>query len=1564
MTSQKFRSALPAACLGLAIAGLISCGSDHSTSQTPAKRNVQGAVVKGPVRQATVTATAIDEGGDPSGDTATATTDDNGLFSFNLAPFSDTLMLVATTGGSYVDESDTAPNTEGDPHPRVITLVENEGFEAVLPVNATTVAVTPYSMALLLRARRESHGANFSAFYQAVLAQATAAFGFDPSTVIPANPANPASGSDPKAQQYALLLGGASNAINAMATELGIQPNYQLVRAFIDDLSDGTLDGKLVDTPISITIGETSTHIPADVSLNNEILRFRNNNFSKYAGVQLVQVDGLSAATTPPANLKPFAKDDSIIVAQDATANTLVGGADSVLANDQDIGGGHGTLTATLVGTAQRGIATLTPDGKFTYKPNPPVRPATYYFGPDSFTYKATNANQVDSAPGTVAISITKINHAPIADDIAQISVDENSTPTPGNVAFYDPDGDTPLTVSKVTDPAHGTLTLNSDGSFTYKPNANYSGPDSFKFKVNDGTVDSSPATVNIIVAHGTHKPVAVDDTFPANKGTTPTHIAAPGVLANDTDQDGDSLTVANAPNAPQPTSQGGSVTLRTDGSFDYTPPNANFTGNDTFTYKVSDGTQPSDNAATVTLNVSNQPPVAQNDSYSVAHDKVLTVSAANGVRANDTDGDAFTANKLTDPAHGTVALATDGSFIYTPNAGFVGSDSFTYQDKDTANQLSSPATVSINVTDANAPSVQATPSSLPNARESNDYTITLVGTDADAGDVVKFFVTTLPAHDSTYTGTTLHDGAKNGPIITSTTQVVSGPIFVHTGTITGSSQNTTANDSFQVVAFDGARQSTPPVTVSLTIARDLHEPVACPQPTDVATADCAVNPKPVVQENSTDNTIPLFGHDADGDPLTFIITALPAHGTLKDVSGGNSHSIIAGDLPYTLSTSSSAKYTPAPDQKQADSFGFKVNDGVEDCNTDNHGTCATVNITVANKVPVAANDGPFSTNQNTPLAVNTACAAPQAALKGVLCNDTDTADDIGTLQAVNASAPAHGNVTLNTDGSFTYTPSPDTYTGPDSFTYQAKDSSGGLSTAATVSINVGAAPVAKTDSYSTNHGIVLNVPAPGVLANDVKASNADPALQALLIGGTTLPHGTLAFNSDGSFTYTPSSATFVGSDSFQYRAIETGFPPSAPATVTISIGNHAPVAVDQPSAGTNEDTALVVHLAGTDADNDPLTFSKVALPAHGTLGAITPVDSTHADVTYTPALNYNGPDSFNFKANDGAVDSNTATVSITINPVNDPPVAVNDNYSTIHDVVLSVAAPGVLGNDTDPDVGDSKTAVNASVPSHGSVVLNTNGGFTYTPNAGFAGSDSFTYQAKDAANALSNTGTVNITITNATPVATGEFLGSLLQDSPTATIPAPGVLSNDKDADNTSPPLYAGLTAVLDAVAQHGTITLNSDGSWQYSPAQGYSGPDSFTYHAFDGVHSSNVVTASLFVDAIPVANNDTASILSTASQLVVSAANGVLANDTDATAGTSGATLTAVKDTDPECGTVTLNSNGGFTYTVGQGGVCSSDSFTYHAVESIHGAASNSAMVTINCSDCNFGKRLRMKK
>src|SRR5213075_1486996 len=168
--------------------------------------------------------------------------------------------------------------------------------------------------------------------------------------------------------------------------------------------------------------------------------------------------------------------------------------------------------------------------------------------------------------------------------------------------------------------------------------------------------------------------------------------------------------------------------------------------------------------------------------------------------------------------------------------------------------------------------------------------------------------------------------------------------------------------------------------------------------------------------------------------------------------------------------------------------------------------------------------------------------------------------------------------------------------------------------------------------------------------------------------------------------------------------------------------------------------------------DGDALNAILVSQPTHGVLTL-----NTNGGFTYLPATNYLGSDSFTYQANDGALNSGIATVSITITGVNDPPVAVNDSYTTPEDTQLTVIAAGVLANDSDAD-GDALSAILVSQPTHGVLTLNTNGGFTYLPATNYLGNDSFTYRANDGA-LNSGIATVSITVTgvNDPPVAVND---------------------------------------------------------------------------------------------------------------------------------------------------------------------------------------------------------------
>ncbi len=206
--------------------------------------------------------------------------------------------------------------------------------------------------------------------------------------------------------------------------------------------------------------------------------------------------------------------------------------------------------------------------------------------------------------------------------------------------------------------------------------------------------------------------PVADSDSHTVDEDGTLSVDAAQGVLANDIDLDGDTLSASLTQDAEH-----GHVALNADGSFTYTP-EANFSGTDTFTYQVSDGQGGQATAtAMVTVTPTNDAPVADSDSHTVDEDGTLSVDAAQGVLANDTDldGDTLSASLIQDAEHGHVALNADGSFTYTPEANFSGTDTFTYQVSDgQGGQATTSAIVAVNEVEDPAAVPEAEPDDSP----------------------------------------------------------------------------------------------------------------------------------------------------------------------------------------------------------------------------------------------------------------------------------------------------------------------------------------------------------------------------------------------------------------------------------------------------------------------------------------------------------------------------------------------------------------------------------------------------------------------------------------------------------------------------------------------------------------------------------------------------------------------------------------------------------------------------------------------------------------------------------
>jgi hypothetical protein len=546
-----------------------------------------------------------------------------------------------------------------------------------------------------------------------------------------------------------------------------------------------------------------------------------------------------------------------------------------------------------------------------------------------------------------------------------------------------------------------------------------------------------------------------------------------------------------------------------------------------------------------------------------------------------------------------------------------------------------------------------------------------------------------------------------------------------------------------------------------------------------------------------------------------------------------------------------------------------------------------------------------------------------------------------------------------------TYAPNAN-YTGSDSFTFKAYD--GGLdSNIATVSLTIGAVndmPTADSQTLNTMEDTALLI---GLSAVDIDSAGlifsivANPVngILGTLSASNCVASG-LGSNCSATVTYTP-AANYNGPDSFTFK-VSDGTLDSTVSTVSISIVpvNDPPV-VTNGTALTNEDKPVLITLGATDIDSATLTFSIVGGPGYGSLGTMGPPLCTNvpngtgtpgayctASLTYTPHANFGGADSFTFKVNDGSSDSNLGTVALTVNAINDAPLAANDFYSTDINSPLTLSAPGVLANDNDLDSPTTGlTVVLVIAPSNAaSFTLNPNGSLSYTPAANFVGTDRFTYKINDGAND-SNEATVTVAVlpANDALVAINDFYST--ERDTALSVEASGVLANDNGIDTAA----ANSTAILDTGPTHAlSFTLNPDGSFEYVAQANFIGNDSFSYKFNDGSADSNVAMVTIAVMApntFPVAKNDSESTHEDAARSIP--APGVLGNDSIALMSNS----TAVLISSPRHAlSFTLNADGSFNYTP-QNEYNRTDSFSYRLYDGTN--FSNVAMVNIEVVPVN---------
>ena len=1650
--------------LSLGILTLVACGGgggdDPGAATTPVSNTpppvqtaaVQGVAAKGLLVGATVEVFEANAFGFIDGSTplATTTTDANGQFSLANRPTSGNLILI-TRGGVYVDESDPEPDFDLK---RRITLTPDQGFEALLPAGQDTLAITPFSQMVLARARAESVESNrFAEFFAATRTRAVEVFGFDPISDLPADPIAPATTASAASRQYAMALGGFANLVNATAISVGLRPNFPVVDALLTDLVDGRFDTLDFGTLITVDTDNGPQSLPS-FDFNEQIARFRNNNFEQYQNTILVTVEEAELeddiVLPPPDNSPPVVDDIQFEVDE---GGTLEIAAPGVLFDASDPDGDTLTVNPTPITAPAFGELQLASDGAFTYIHNGGEQTS------DSFTFEVSDGNDhLVVATATIVIN-------PI-DDPAALSVNNGLTLNEGtsaplgasNLLATDPDSpDGDIEFIVVQSPSAGDLLrqtgetaeiLGNGDSFTqteltqeqivYVHNGTETTSDSFDFDL-----DNQELLLNfaITIVPVNDPPIATADSVSAAEDSQAFTV---DVLANDIDVDGpEPLSIIEI--GAVPTSSGVLSIAQGAQSLSFQPA-VDFNGTVNTSYTVSDGAATATAALNITITPVNDAPVASPDAYQTDEDTPLSVDAASGVLSNDNDvdGDTLTAvlGLLTSPG-GDLTLNSDGSFTFTPAQDFTGDARFQYRADDGQDQSATtdiiigvngqndnPVAVDddiqgveedsqdnvldvlANDSDIETPntgltivaingyagqgdvniaqdsqSLLYTPASNFNGVETLTYTIT----DGDGGQATaNVSITVDPVNDNPTAvddsfavdeGQTLtvpppgvlgNDTDIDGDTLSVDTTPISGPLR---GSLTlnadgsfeyfhdGSEINI---DQFAYRLLDGnGGTSSATVTINITPFNDA--------PVIVINGGLTLDEgtSGFITGFATGNLLTEDDDNASSE-LTYTLLSVPQDGTLKLLS-----TVLEVNDTFTQEDLDEAglEYVHNGAENASDGFDFSV--------TDPQGagpSAETFEITInpVNDNPVANDDfvgnasqSPATTNpardiqpawdtrSGSELIVFRTNRAPstQSENLGQTSGDGSIAEDnllIGpdTLFGISAGKPGWvggtPNVVLNAaQGSHRYlefnvdtnaqrnvltipggggggwmTISRDGSTALWRFSQSGGAGQTELRVAPYSTLNGQQANAVGTVVRSINLGTTGEFNDVGSLTPDGSAfvlsersgngngrdlflrNSSDGSLIRQLTNsgasldesnnapevspdGTTvafsrLQSGANAFNLftigiDGTgetqLTFDNDTTEFEPSWSpngsrLAFRRVDTQANGGHDGSIADNNNIWVMPAAPTTSAGVNEGESLFVEAPGVlgndvDADGDPLaaTQTPVVAPQFGSLQ----IDPDGA-FFYSHNGTENFEDSFVYQVTDGQGGSDTATVFITINSVNDAPVATDDTATVAEDSSNNVI--DLVGNDIDDD-GDvlAIDSFTGAEPGASVVLANNNRAISYSPPPDFFGDDVLTYTVTDG-NGGADTGTVTITVNGIadSPVANPDpepgLEAAYTTDEDTTLVisdPNVGVLNNDVDADGDTITVSNADTLSAAGVP----VDVQSDGTFTYD-LQAQSGPffqtltdgdtvtDSFNYFVSDGTTTPDSTTVTVTVNGV----------------------------------------------------------------------------------------------------------------
>ncbi|EGR1754614.1 tandem-95 repeat protein [Vibrio parahaemolyticus] len=1060
------------------------------------------------------------------------------------------------------------------------------------------------------------------------------------------------------------------------------------------------------------------------------------------------------------------------------------------------------------------------------------------------------------TASDSDSLIVNRVNDAPtvenaIADQV--LSEDFDAYTIDLNEVFKDSDSSLEFSVS-----GNNSIQISIvNGVATITPTADWNGKETITFTAKDPSGESVSQTVDFTVA-----PVVDIEADSSNVvEDTPTIIK---VLGNDTFEGKDKVVSLDAENGPK----NGTVIVNNDGTVTYTPDD-NYVGKDTFTYIVTSGGVSESTTVEVNVTPVNDAPVAKDDIATTQEDTAVTIDVLSN--DSDVDGDKLSIQSATVPeAQGKVEIV-DGKLVFTPAENFNGHAEITYTVTDgqltdeakvtvTVNPVNDAPTIKVDavesitedavstdtvvatltVRDTDTPEDQLTVSLENNSNGyfvlvGNEVKLTQAGVDAVNNDELNLKDLTISASVSDGVNPTANDSdslivnrvndapvAKDDIATTQEDTAVTIDVLPNDSDVDGdklSIQSASVPEAQgKVEIVDGKLVFTPAENFhgDAEITYTLTDGALTDQATVNVTVN-AVNDTPVVESNLADQTLA-----EDFTPYTIDLNT--AFSDVDNVDGELTFSVSGNSNVLVSIENGIATISPTADWNGSEILTFKATD------PSGESISQTVNFTVAPVADIVADKA--TVVEDTPTIIK------------VLGNDTfEGGDQVVSLDTNNG--PANGTVSVNPDGSVTYTPN-DNYHGTDSFTYIV--TSGGVSESTTVNVDVtpvNDAPVAKDDIATTQEDTPVTI---DVLPNDTDADG-----DKLSVESASVPkeQGTVEVV-NGKLVFTPAE-NFNGHAEITYTVTDGQLTDEAKVAVTVNPVNDAPtIKVDAVESITedavNTDTVVAsLTVRDTDTPEDKLTVS-LENNSNGyfvLVGNEVKLTQAGVDAVNNDELNLKNL-TISASVSDGVNPTASDSDSLVVNRVNDAPTVEN----AIADQVLSEDFDAYT-IDLNEVFKDSDSSLEFSVSGNNSIQISiVSGVATITPTADWNGKETITFTAKDPSGE-SVSQTVNFTVT---PVADIEAdKTTVVEDTPTII----KVLGNDT---------FEGDDKVVSLDTNNGpangTVSVNPDGSVTYTPNDNYHGADSFTYIVTSGgVSESTTVNVDVTpVNDAPMAKDDIA--------------------------------------------------------------------------------------------------------